>query len=1074
MSEMALQLIAQAKKERWKRLDLGRTGILGAVPHEVGELEHLEELILSDKWWDNNTMEKRFSQNKGPENYIFYSPAHPPQRLAILIASGTQVADIEPLKGLTALQTLDLSFTRVADIEPLKGLTALQTLYLSSTQIADIEPLKGLKALQTLDLSSTQIADIVPLKGLTTLKWLDLSSKQVADIEPLKGLTALKWLDLSSTQVADIETLKGLTALKWLDLSSTQVADIEPLKGLTALQTLDLSSTQIAEIEPLKGLTALQTLYLSSTQVADIEPLKELTALQTLDLSSTEVPDIRPLKGLSTLQTLDLSHTQVADIKPLKGLTTLQTVDLRNTKVADIEPLKGLIKGDAIVKMSFDGLQGIFLVGCPLTNPPLEIVAQGNEAILWFLEGGEDVPVAEAKVLLVGDPNSGKTTLYRRMYEPHLDPPKPEDRTPGIDIHPQKCTAKDGQSLRLNIWDFGGQEILHSTHQFFLTKRSVYILLINGSQNLSRLSDEYFRKWLGWIHLLGGESPILFFQNQIGGFGEQIGIVDFQAKFDQIKVLFAGDLLNQPDSAIPIREALEGYVKNLAIVNSNWKKRHLRIREELEALPKNKRLIPWSEFREICGRHGESTESGAMKLSQYFHDLGICLHYHEEMVLAQHVIIDNEWATQAVYHMMIDQPLRFENHGRFTAEDQRRVWNSKEHQDHHLTLVALMEKFELCYVLQESTPKTWLVPQYLGPNKPNNFTFKDESTDLVLRYQYGYVPKGILNRLMTRLNKFVLDPTKAWKDGVIFEKNGCQVLATLNLEGDEVVFRAKGHPTERLKFLSIVTDDLETIHSKFENIEVEKLIPCRCETCLLRTDPHAYRFNDLMEMKLEGEAAITVQCNYKPWKKESVEKLLDGFETTTTANGQPAPWLLQKQLQDIKIEIRGGFGRMDGRFDRVDTKLDIIEEYTGTLPLVMQKLRAIKEFQSTIFLDLKQMGERIEGKIEKNHNEAAAFLAEMEAALADALDQMSPEAREEFEELVAEEPKGIAKTIVDRIKFKIPVIPIGVTLLTQGQDIEMTMLAAAMSRSVEFEMPLPDAVNRLVNVWRRLNLWTRD
>jgi hypothetical protein len=50
MSEMALQLIAQAKKERWKQLDLGRTGIVGAVPDEVGELEDLEELVLCDEW----------------------------------------------------------------------------------------------------------------------------------------------------------------------------------------------------------------------------------------------------------------------------------------------------------------------------------------------------------------------------------------------------------------------------------------------------------------------------------------------------------------------------------------------------------------------------------------------------------------------------------------------------------------------------------------------------------------------------------------------------------------------------------------------------------------------------------------------------------------------------------------------------------------------------------------------------------------------------------------------------------------------------------------------------------------
>jgi Leucine-rich repeat (LRR) protein len=39
------------------------------------------------------------------------------------------------LKGLTALQQLDLSNTQVANLEPLKGLTALQLLDLPNTRV---------------------------------------------------------------------------------------------------------------------------------------------------------------------------------------------------------------------------------------------------------------------------------------------------------------------------------------------------------------------------------------------------------------------------------------------------------------------------------------------------------------------------------------------------------------------------------------------------------------------------------------------------------------------------------------------------------------------------------------------------------------------------------------------------------------------------------------------------------------------------------------------------------------------------------------------------------------------------
>ena len=103
------------------------------------------------------------------------------------------------LTNLPPIKSLDLSGTQIGNLEPLKGLTALQTLYLRRTQVSHLEPLKGLTALQTLDLSGTQVSHLEPLKGLTALRTLDLSAPQVSNLEPLKGLTALRTLNLIGT-----------------------------------------------------------------------------------------------------------------------------------------------------------------------------------------------------------------------------------------------------------------------------------------------------------------------------------------------------------------------------------------------------------------------------------------------------------------------------------------------------------------------------------------------------------------------------------------------------------------------------------------------------------------------------------------------------------------------------------------------------------------------------------------------------------------------------------------------------------------------------------------------------------
>ncbi|MEH2298752.1 MAG: hypothetical protein V7K88_06780 [Nostoc sp.] len=65
------------------------------------------------------------------------------------------------------------------------------------------------------------------------------------------------------------------------------------------------------------------------------------------------------------------------------------------------------------------------------------------------------------------------------------------------------------REFRVNIWDFGGQEIYHATHQFFLTKRSLYALVAD-----TRKEDTDFYYWLNVVELLSGNSPLLIIKNE--------------------------------------------------------------------------------------------------------------------------------------------------------------------------------------------------------------------------------------------------------------------------------------------------------------------------------------------------------------------------------------------------------------------------------------------------------------------------------------------------------------------------------------------------------------------------------
>jgi internalin A len=78
-----------------------------------------------------------------------------------------------------------------------------------------------------------------------------------------------------------------------------------------------------------------------------------------------------------------------------------------------------------------------------------------------------------------------------------------ESQTDGLTVREWgvHVNAKD---VRLNVWDFGGQEIYHATHQFFLTKRSLYLLVANCRTSEDENRIEY---WLKLIQSFGGNPP---------------------------------------------------------------------------------------------------------------------------------------------------------------------------------------------------------------------------------------------------------------------------------------------------------------------------------------------------------------------------------------------------------------------------------------------------------------------------------------------------------------------------------------------------------------------------------------
>jgi internalin A len=304
-------------------------------------------------------------------------------------------------------------------------------------------------------------------------------------------------LDLSNLQLSYLtDSIGQLSRLRMLDLSGNQLRVLPDFIGqLSQLHRLYLSGNQLSALPDFIGqLSQLETLVLNGNQLASLpESLDKLTRLETLDLDGNQLTRLPEWLGkLTSLKTLDLSGNQ---------LTSLPVV---------IRELRALTR--------------LFLHENPALGLPVEVLGPTSNEVreperkkpsdpasildYYFRARGGSWPLNEAKLILVGRGGAGKTCIVNRLVRNVFED---TSRTQGISITRWPLRLKGEEDVRLHIWDFGGREIMHATHQFFLTARSLYLLVLSGRQGGEDAEAEY---WLQLIESFGGDSPVIVVLNK--------------------------------------------------------------------------------------------------------------------------------------------------------------------------------------------------------------------------------------------------------------------------------------------------------------------------------------------------------------------------------------------------------------------------------------------------------------------------------------------------------------------------------------------------------------------------------
>ncbi|MBU7586169.1 MAG: TIR domain-containing protein, partial [Nostoc sp. TH1S01] len=537
-------------------------------------------------------------------------------------------------------------------------------------------------------------------------------------------------------------------------------------------------------------------------------------------------------------------------------LVNLQSLDLRGNKLSNMPPELGNLS-----------LRKLIFGGNPLVSIPPEIRKKGSSAVLNFLRQQLEQKtdhLYEAKLLIVGEGGAGKTTLAKKIQDANYQLNQDEESTEGIDIIQWKFPLDNGREFQINIWDFGGQEIYHTTHQFFLTKRSLYALVAD-----TRKEDTDFDYWLNVVELLGGESPVLVIKNEKQERKREINERNLRANFKNFKETLATNFAT--DRGLPeILNKIKHYIRNLPHIGTELPKNWIEVRKTLES--DNREYISLEEYLNICQKHGFNNQEYKLQLSGYLHDLGVCLHFQEDDLLRKTVILKPTWGTDAVYKVL-DNPHVIENLGQFNRNDLKNIWHENKYADMRPELLRLMMNFKLCYEIP-SCPDNYIAPQLLSANQPEYDW--NESNNLILRYSYEFMPKGMLSRFIVETHNFIEQQKLVWKTGVVINKDKTRAEVIEYYHQREIKIRVSGNRKKEL--LSIIIHELEKIHKPYEErLKYQTLVPCNCKKCKDSQNPYSYDLkilNDFLDAHQDK-----IQCQ-KGFGMVDINGLIDDVFTS--------------------------------------------------------------------------------------------------------------------------------------------------------------------------------------------------
>jgi hypothetical protein len=709
-------------------------------------------------------------------------------------------------------------------------------------------------------------------KTIVGISIREISLKKVP--KEISALVNLKSLDLSNNQISEIpKEISALVNLERLILYSNQISKIpKEISALVNLKSLDFRKNQLTEIpKEISNLKKIQIFFLDNNNISKFPDNflelnnKIIQNLQDCYLLIDDAPEMKINlweKGGDDL----LDRGKIVASVPSKTECKIKKINSNNRAFIETPYGSGWVLSGMI-----KGLDWLYLDGNPIIEENLYEIKDlfFLELISYLLkikEGGSQ-PLNEAKILVVGDERVGKTSIINRIVGNPFD--KNQNTTEGIDIQNYRLENE----IKVNIWDFAGQEITHQTHQFFLSTRSLYLFVIDAQKEDD---DSNIFDWLETIKSNSGNSPIIIVINKIDENNNyKFDEFRYDKNFNIVDIIFISAEKNK--NIDKLISSISNNIEKLDEVKKGFPKEWFEIKEELEKFSSdNKDYIERSDFDKICDGYSVKIESDQNTLLKILHEMGTIVSYKNQR-LNNVQIINPMWITNAVYKIIRSKLIN--DNATLAIEELHELFKDDDRykKRHYNWIMDLLNQFELSFSIGKNKV---LIPSKLPLNEPP-FDLKSYQTGLNFRYKYeSKLKKNIISQFIVKISRYIdkSKDIKYWRRGVFLEYENNKAVVISEEEKKVITIAIRTDNEQGREFLAIIRDKFREIN---QNLIVNEEIPLIIDGEIVGFEEYEY----LVSLENDGVKYIRLKVETQKRQHEfDISKLLNGYKSKENKN----------------------------------------------------------------------------------------------------------------------------------------------------------------------------------------------